>query len=82
MVILKLESINEYANYLKEHPEEAEKLYDDGLIPVTSFFRDFEAFEELKSAVYPLIVKDKANKGTIRMWAPGCSTGEETYSLA
>ena len=36
----------------------------------------------MKSAVYPSIVKDKANKVTIRMWAPGCSTGEETYSLA
>jgi two-component system CheB/CheR fusion protein len=49
---------------------------------VTSFFRDFEAFEALKTQVYPAIVKDKGSKGTIRMWAPGWSTGEETYSLA
>ena len=82
MLILKLNSAGEYTRYLKEHPEEAEKLYDDILIPVTSFFRDFEAFEALKSDVYPVIVKNKTNKGTIRMWAPGCSTGEETYSLA
>ena len=82
MVILKLDSVTEYAKYLKEHPEEGEKLYDDVLIPVTSFFRDFEAFEALKKKVYPAIVKDKASKGVIRMWAPGCSTGEETYSLA
>ena len=82
MMILKLNSLGEYAKYLKEHPEEGEKLYDDVLIPVTSFFRDFEAFEALKAQVYPAIVNDKANKGTIRMWAPGCSTGEETYSLA
>ncbi|HET7150674.1 MAG TPA: chemotaxis protein CheB [Candidatus Acidoferrum sp.] len=82
MVILKRDSVGEYAKYLEEHPEEAEKLYDDVLIPVTSFFRDLEAFEALKSQVYPAIVKDKLNKGTIRMWAPGCSTGEETYSLA
>lgn len=82
MVILKLDSLKEYAEYLKEHREETEKLYDDVLIPVTSFFRDFEAFEALKNHAYPAIVKDKANKGTIRMWAPGCSTGEETYSLA
>lgn len=82
MAILKLDSLNEYAKYLKEQPEEAAKLYDDVLIPVTSFFRDFEAFEALKSGVYPAIVADKGNKGTIRMWAPGCSTGEETYSLA
>jgi two-component system, chemotaxis family, CheB/CheR fusion protein len=81
-VILKLDSLGEYATYLKNHPEEGPKLYDDVLIPVTSFFRDFEAFEALKTQVYPAIVKDQANKGTIRMWAPGCSTGEETYSLA
>jgi two-component system, chemotaxis family, CheB/CheR fusion protein len=81
-VILKLNTLGEYARYLKEHPEEGPKLYDDVLIPVTSFFRDFEAFEALKDQVYPAIVKDKGNKGSIRMWAPGCSTGEETYSLA
>ena len=82
MVILKLDSLNKYAQYLKEHPEEANKLFDDVLIPVTSFFRDFEAFEALKTQVYPAIVKDKSRKSSIRMWAPGCSTGEETYSLA
>ena len=82
MVILKLDSLNKYAQYLKEHPEEASKLFDDVLIPVTSFFRDFEAFEALKTQVYPAIVKDKSKKNAIRMWAPGCSTGEETYSLA
>jgi two-component system, chemotaxis family, CheB/CheR fusion protein len=82
MLLLKVDSLRDYAAYLKEHPEEGEKLFDDVLIPVTSFFRDFEAFEALKTQVYPAIVKDKSNKGTIRMWAPGCSTGEETYSLA
>jgi two-component system CheB/CheR fusion protein len=82
MVILKLEDLSEYATYMKEHPDEGEKLYDDILIPVTSFFRDSEVFEALKNEVYPAIVKDKGNKGIIRMWAPGCSTGEETYSLA
>ena len=49
--ILKLDSFGEYAKYLKEHPEEAQKLYDDVLIPVTSFFRDFEAFEALKAGL-------------------------------
>ena len=82
MMILKLDTLDEYGQHLRDHPEEARKLYDDVLIPVTSFFRDFEAFEALKTQVYPAIVKDEANKGTIRMWAPGCSTGEETYSLA
>lgn len=82
MMVLKFDSLREYAGHLTEHPEETQKLFDDVLIPVTSFFRDFEAFEALKEQVYPAIVKDKGNKGAIRMWAPGCSTGEETYSLA
>jgi two-component system CheB/CheR fusion protein len=82
MAILKLDSLSEYAEHLKDHSDEVEKLYEDILIPVTSFFRDLEAFETLKSQVYPVIVREKGNKGTIRMWAPGCSTGEETYSLA
>ncbi len=82
VMVLKLGSLDEYAQHLRAHPEEVQRLYDDVLIPVTSFFRDFETFEALKTQVYPSIVRDKANKGTIRMWAPGCSTGEETYSLA
>ena len=82
MVILKLDSLSKYAKHVKDHPDEGDKLFDDVLIPVTSFFRDFEAFEALKTQVYPAIVNDKGSKGAIRMWAPGCSTGEETYSLA
>jgi two-component system, chemotaxis family, CheB/CheR fusion protein len=61
MVILKQDSLGEYAKYLKEYPEEAGKLFEDVLIPVTSFFRDFEAFEALKTQVHPAIVKDKGN---------------------
>lgn len=82
MLLLRVDSLRDYATYLKEHPEEGERLFEDVLIPVTSFFRDLEAFEALKTQVYPAIVKEKDNKGIIRMWAPGCSTGEETYSLA
>ena len=80
--ILRLNSINEYAKHLMEHPEECVKLYDDVLIPVTSFFRDPEVFEALKNEVFPSILKEVPRKGSIRIWAPGCSTGEETYSLA
>ena len=82
MVVLKLDKLNDYARYLKEHSEEGKQLFEDVLIPVTSFFRDLEAFEALKTHVYPAILKDKSAEGSIRMWAPGCSTGEETYSLA
>ncbi len=82
MALHKIEQLNEYAKHLQEHPEEVEQLYQDLLIPVTGFFRDLQVFEVLKSKVFPAILKATSNKGSIRIWAPGCSTGEETYSLA
>ena len=82
MAVHKIDSFDNYVKHLQAHSEEVEQLYQDLLIPVTSFFRDPEAFEALKSAVFPAILKDKSNRGNIRIWAPGCSTGEETYSLA
>ena len=82
MAVHKIDSVENYLKHLQAHPEEVEQLYQDLLIPVTSFFRDAEAFEALKSTVFPAILKDKSNRGNIRIWAPGCSTGEETYSLA
>ena len=82
MAVHKIDKIRDYLKHLHAHPEEVEQLYQDLLIPVTSFFRDPQAFEALKSSVFPAILKDKSTKGTIRIWAPGCSTGEETYSLA
>lgn len=82
MAVHKIDSVGDYVKHLHAHPEEVEQLYQDLLIPVTSFFRDPQAFEALKSSVFPAILKDKSTKGTIRIWAPGCSTGEETYSLA
>lgn len=82
MMVHRIASIHDYANYLGDHPDELDKLYNDILIPVTRFFRDPDAFEVLQKKVYPAILKDKSNHGHIRMWAPGCSTGEETYSLA
>lgn len=82
MAIHKIDHVSEYAKFLEKHPKEIEELCQDLLIPVTSFFRDLEAFESLKSKVFPAILKDKSSKESIRIWAPGCSTGEETYSLA
>ena len=82
MALNKSDSLRDYVKHLQSNPKELEHLYQDILIPVTNFFRDLEAFEFLKSNVFPAIVKDKANKDAIRIWAPGCSTGEETYSLA
>ena len=82
MAVHKMDSVENYVKHLQAHPEEVEQLYQDLLIPVTSFFRDPEAFETLKTTVFPAFLKDKSNRGNIRIWAPGCSTGEETYSLA
>lgn len=82
MAIHKIEKIDDYGKFLETHPKEIEALCQDLLIPVTSFFRDLEAFESLKSKALPAILKDKSSKDSIRIWAPGCSTGEETYSLA
>ena len=82
MAIHKIDDVGEYARFLEKNPKETEELCQDLLIPVTSFFRDFEAFEALKSKVLPAILKDKSSKESIRIWAPGCSTGEETYSVA
>ena len=82
MAIHKMDHVGEYAKFIEKHPKETEQLCQDLLIPVTSFFRDLEAFEALKSKVFPAILKDKSSKESIRIWAPGCSTGEETYSLA
>ena len=75
-------SIGEYVARLKEDVGEVEALYHDLLINVTSFFRDPKMFEELKSSVFPQIVNGRSPVDPIRMWVPGCSTGQEAYSLA
>ena len=82
MAIHKIDKISDYAKFLETHSKEIEALCQDLLIPVTGFFRDPEAFESLKSKVLPAILKDKSSKDSVRIWAPGCSTGEEAYSLA
>ena len=58
------------------------KLYEDILINVTGFFREPEAFEALKNLVFPEIIRDRAPDEPIRIWVPGCASGEEAYSIA
>ncbi|MBD1846683.1 PAS domain-containing protein [Cyanobacteria bacterium FACHB-63] len=82
MVLNQLENLEDYAQYLQSNPAEVLALYQDCLIHVTSFFRDPESFEELKSVVFPAIIKDKSPGTPIRIWVAGCSTGEEPYSIA
>ena len=82
MVLHKSRELRDYATYLADHPEEITALYEDILIHVTSFFRDAPAFEVLKKKVFPRILKARQPGTPIRIWAPGCATGEEVYSLA
>jgi len=71
-----------YAESLQRNPLDLEPLHQDLLIGVTSFFREPEQFEALKTSIYPELVKNKGPDDSIRIWVAGCSTGEEVYSLA
>ena len=82
MAVHRLHKLEQYATYLDHHPEEVETLYEDLLISVTGFFRDAGAFNMLKKKVFPNIINGRRNSDAIRIWVPGCSTGEEVYSLA
>ncbi len=82
LLLHKLESLEEYAQYLQAHPGETQALYEEILIHVTSFFRDPEIFEALKAQVFPKLSQKKASDVPLRVWIAGCSTGEEVYSIA
>src|SRR6267154_5159857 len=82
MALHKVETLPEYAEYLRDHPVEIEALFQDILINVTSFFRDPETFDLLRTRVFPRNVAEHGSADAIRMWVVGCSTGEEAYSLA
>ena len=80
--LLQIDGIPEYTHFVEEHPEELDILFKEFLIGVTRFFRDPEAFEYLKTNVLPELIKSSTKDNSIRVWVPGCSTGEEAYSLA
>lgn len=71
-----------YLRYLKEFPAEVQCLFKELLINVTSFFRDPEAFIVLARDILPQLLEDKPEDHVFRVWVPGCSTGEEVYSIA
>jgi two-component system CheB/CheR fusion protein len=81
MVLHKLDSPQDYLKYLQRTSGEVHALFDDMLISVTSFFREPETFEVLKEKVFPQIIRDKGADAPVRVWVPGCSTGEEAYSI-
>lgn len=77
-----LDSLADYLRFLQANPNEADELGRDMLIGVSSFFRDPEAFEELGRTVIAPLVRQRENNAPLRVWIPGCSTGEEAYSIA
>jgi two-component system CheB/CheR fusion protein len=82
MVLHKLESLKQYLQFLHDDPAEPAALCEDILIHVTGFFREPEAFQALAERVFARILDTKPPGESIRVWVPGCSTGEEAYSIA
>jgi two-component system CheB/CheR fusion protein len=81
MALHKVETLGDYIEILREKRDEIENLYNDILIRVTSFFRDPEVFGALQNEVLPALMRNRSDK-PLRIWVPGCATGEEVYSLA
>ena len=82
MALAGVDDSGRYLDMLRENPAELELLAKDLLINVTSFFRDPKAFEFLAEEVIPDLVRRHPADRPLRVWVAGCSTGEETYSLA
>lgn len=82
MVVHKLDHIEDYVRYVHSNPAEIALLYKDMLINVTSFFRNSAVFDALKTQVFPVLVKNREPETPVRIWTPGCASGEETYSVA
>jgi len=82
MGLHRIPTITEYLDRLRTDEEELNALLGDLTINVTGFFRDPEAWETLKKKVVEPMVQERRNGGTVRVWVPGCSTGEEAYSIA
>jgi two-component system CheB/CheR fusion protein len=82
MQVTQLGSQADYVQRLKEDPKEVVALFRDLLINVTNFFRDAEAFDKLRELVIPKLFEGRGATDTVRVWVPGCSTGEEVFSIA
>ncbi len=82
MAVHQIEMLDNYVLYLQKNPSEVNALFRDLLIGVTQFFRDPEAFKALQEEVIDRLLSNKPAGASIRVWVPGCSTGEEAYSIA
>lgn len=83
LLLNKMDSIDDYIELLRESPSELTCLSEDLLINVTAFFREPEIFQALKERIFPLLLsRERSPDCPFRIWIPGCSTGEEAYSIA
>jgi two-component system CheB/CheR fusion protein len=82
MAVHKADTLAEYVAILRAQQAEVEQLYREILIRVTGFFRDPEVFETLQRDVVPEMIRGRSSANPLRIWVPGCATGEEAYSLA
>ena len=80
--VLRIDSAHGYLQRLRADRAEADELFKDLLIGVTAFFRDPEAFDVLAKEVLPKLVRDRSPDHSVRIWVPGCATGEEAYTIA
>ena len=82
MNVHQIDKVSGYLNYIQKHPKEINTLFKELLINVTSFFRDPEAFKAFKKYLISEVLDKKMDGERVRVWIPGCSTGEEVYSIA
>ncbi|HET8609704.1 MAG TPA: chemotaxis protein CheB, partial [Burkholderiales bacterium] len=82
MQVLQIDNVPAYIERLRKEPVELESLFHDLLIGVTQFFRDPDAFTELQDKIVPKLLENRDADNPIRVWVPGCATGEEAYSIA
>jgi two-component system, chemotaxis family, CheB/CheR fusion protein len=81
MQVIQLLTMDGYIERLRRDPQEVGALFRDLLINVTTFFRDAEAFEHLAKFVVPKLFENRGADNVVRVWVPGCSTGEEVFSI-
>ncbi len=82
MSLHQINSMAKYVAYLQDNPQEIDLLFKELLIGVTNFFRDPDAFALLKEMAILPVLRRRAGAGVLRVWVPGCATGEEAYSIA
>ena len=82
MALRGFENLEDYSRHLEQNREEANALCEYCFITVTAFFRESAVFEELKKKLFPALVENRRPEDPIRIWVPGCATGEEAYSIA